>query len=175
MTPHDQRSYDQAQSFMRLLQHPPAAAAVIAGSPHNPAVSGTLHFYQTPLGVCLLTQIFGLPVSEDPCVKQIFAFHIHSGDTCSGTAEDPFADVLTHYNPDNCPHPQHAGDLAPLFATHSGYAFEILLTDRFSVDEIIGKTIVIHRDPDDFTTQPSGNAGEKIACGEIQRYRPFRF
>lgn len=175
MTPHDQRSYNQAQFLMRLLQHPPAAAAVIMGSPSYPAISGTVHFYQTPLGVCLFTQVFGLPASEDPCVKQIFAFHIHSGDACTGNMEDPFADVLTHYNPNDCEHPQHAGDLAPLFATRSGYAFEILLTDRFSVEEIIGKTIIIHRNPDDFSPQPSGNAGEKIACGEIERYRLYRF
>ena len=41
------------------------------------------------------------------------------------------------------------------------------MTDRFFVDEIIGKTIIIHAHLDDFTTQPSGNSGEKIACGEI--------
>ena len=42
-------------------------------------------------------------------------------------------------------------------------------TDRFSVNEIIGRTVVIHSDPDDFHTQPAGNAGKKIACGVIQR------
>ena len=39
----------------------------------------------------------------------------------------------------------------------------------FSVDEIIGRTVVIHSDPDDFSTQPAGNAGRKIACGVIRR------
>lgn len=42
-------------------------------------------------------------------------------------------------------------------------------TDRFSVGEIIGRTVVIHSDPDDFHSQPAGNAGEKIACGVIQK------
>lgn len=42
-------------------------------------------------------------------------------------------------------------------------------TDRFYVDEIIGKTVIVHEDPDDFHTQPSGNAGKKIACGVILR------
>jgi len=44
-------------------------------------------------------------------------------------------------------------------------------TDRFSVDEIIGRTVVIHSDPDDFLSQPAGNAGKKIACGEIRKWR----
>ena len=40
-------------------------------------------------------------------------------------------------------------------------------TDRFHVRDIIGRTVVIHSDPDDFRTQPAGNAGTKIACGVI--------
>ena len=43
----------------------------------------------------------------------------------------------------------------------------IFLTDRFTIDEIINRTIVIHDMPDDFITQPSGNSGNKIACGII--------
>ena len=43
------------------------------------------------------------------------------------------------------------------------------LTDRFTLKEIIGRTVVIHSMPDDFTSQPSGNSGEKIACGVIKR------
>ena len=42
------------------------------------------------------------------------------------------------------------------------------MTDRFTVGEIIGKTVVIHMMPDDFRTQPSGDSGEKIACGVIE-------
>jgi Cu-Zn family superoxide dismutase len=43
------------------------------------------------------------------------------------------------------------------------------VTNRFTVKEIIGRTIVIHDSPDDFTTQPSGNSGKIIAIGEIER------
>ena len=45
----------------------------------------------------------------------------------------------------------------------------IFLTERFNIDEIIGKTIIIHSNPDDFTTQPGGNSGTKIACGLIKK------
>ncbi|MBP3600475.1 MAG: superoxide dismutase family protein [Clostridia bacterium] len=56
--------------------------------------------------------------------------------------------------------------MPPLFEVN-GRAFSVFLTDRFSVPQILGKTVIIHALPDDFTTQPSGNAGEKIACGII--------
>ena len=75
---------------------------------------------------------------------------------------------MKHYNPHGCDHPYHAGDLPPLFET-SGLALSAFLTDRFTVDEVIGRTVIIHDQPDDFTTQPSGNSGTKIACGVIRR------
>jgi len=77
--------------------------------------------------------------------------------------------ILTHYNPDTCPHPHHAGDLPPLFRA-DGYAFAMFLTDRFSVQELIGKTMILHSGPDDFTTRPAGNSRTKIACGTIETY-----
>lgn len=73
----------------------------------------------------------------------------------------------THYNPKSCNHPEHAGDLPPLFE-NNGYAYISFLTNRFTVKEIIGKVIIIHDMPDDFTTNPSGKSGEKIACGKIE-------
>jgi Cu-Zn family superoxide dismutase len=49
-------------------------------------------------------------------------------------------------------------------------AYLSVLTDRFNVSDIIGRTVIIHNMPDDFTSQPSGNAGEKIACGVIKKF-----
>lgn len=79
----------------------------------------------------------------------------------------PFPLSGAHYNPGECEHPHHAGDLPPLFGCN-GYAVSIFLTDRFLVDDVIGKTLILHDRPDDFKTQPAGDAGEKIACGVIQ-------
>ena len=58
-----------------------------------------------------------------------------------GTPEDPFALAEGHYNPDNCPHPYHAGDLPPLFG-NKGIAWSAFLTDRFRVGDVIGKTVL---------------------------------
>lgn len=145
------------------------AAARISGSEQYPDISGRVLFYQLAEGVLVRAEIEGLPRTED-CASPIFAFHVHCGGRCAGNPADPFADVGTHYNPNDCPHPYHAGDMPPLF-TLNGKAYLAFLTGRFTVSEIIGKTVIIHDRPDDFTTQPSGAAGTKIACGVI---RPIR-
>lgn len=149
-----------------LLSHTPVAVASVRGGASNHQINGNVRFYQTPKGTFVVAEIVGLPVSEDKCGNGIFAFHIHSGTSCTGNPQDEFADVGTHYNPTDCPHPYHAGDMPPLFSSN-GTAFLAFVTNRFTANEIIGKTVIIHDSPDDFSTQPSGNAGNKIACGEI--------
>lgn len=144
----------------------PTLIAQIKGSNDYPDLHGSVIFKQTQKGVLVTTEVYGLPYRNE-CNSYIFAFHIHSGESCTGNETDPFADANTHYNPKNCQHPYHAGDLPPLFGNH-GYAYMSVLTDRFNVNEIIGKVIIIHRQSDDFKTQPSGNSGDKIACGKIK-------
>ncbi|MBR0426851.1 MAG: superoxide dismutase family protein [Clostridia bacterium] len=57
--------------------------------------------------------------------------------------------------------------MPPLLETN-GYAYMSVLIGKLKIKDIIGKTIIIHDKPDDFTTQPSGNSGKKIACGVIK-------
>lgn len=156
-------------NFLSLITQRPNAIARISGSPDYPELDGMVKFYETDVGIVVISLVSGLPVSDNNCRQPIFAFHIHEGGACTGTESDYFADALTHYNPNSCPHPYHAGDMPPLFSAN-GLAFSAFLTDRFTVDEIIGKTVIIHDSPDDFTTQPSGNSGTKIACGVIEEY-----
>lgn len=149
-----------------VLRGMPDAVATVRGNSEYQGINGSVKFYQTARGVLTVAEIFGLPVSAEKCGNDIFAFHIHSGACCTGNEEDEFADAGTHYNPTECPHPYHSGDMPPLFSA-GGVAFLSFLSGRFPADEIIGKTVIIHDKPDDFTTQPSGNAGKGIACGEI--------
>lgn len=155
-------------NLLSVLRGRPQAQADIAGSESYPGISGTVRFYQTGKGVIVLAEVSGLPQSGSPCQERIFGFHIHKGTDCGGSMDDPFSDAMSHYDPGGCEHPHHAGDLPSLFG-NKGFALLLVLTDRFGVDEIIGKTVIIHDRPDDFTTQPSGNSGTKIACGVIRR------
>lgn len=151
-------------SLFSTLSQTSDAEAVIRGSREYPAISGRVRFYRTDPGTVVFAEVRGLP-----CKEAIFAFHIHEGNVCTGNESDPFLDVGAHYDPKGCMHPYHAGDLPPLFANRKGLALSVFLTDRFSVQEIIGRTIIIHDKPDDFSKQPSGNAGQKIACGIIRQ------
>lgn len=147
----------------QVLRRMPQAMAKVRGSSEYPSVAGFVDFYQMPDGVLVKARVAGLPVTP----TGFFGFHIHSVGRCSGRAGDPFGDASGHYNPGGNLHPRHAGDLPPLLADR-GRAFQVFFTDRFSVYEILGKALIIHLGPDDFTSQPAGNAGARIACGEIR-------
>lgn len=142
------------------------AVAFIKGSDRYPDLHGKVILKQEEYGVILTTEVYNLPVNTSTCPTNIFGFHIHEGTSCTGNSTDPFLDAKSHYNPKNCPHPAHSGDLPPLFS-NNGYAYLSFLTNRFTLREIIGKVIIIHDKPDDFTSQPAGNSGNKIACGKI--------
>ena len=147
----------------------PTAWAELKGSSKYPTVHGTVNLYDTYGGTILVLQIEGIP---DEIIKDssgLLGFHIHEGNSCTGNQEDPFADAGQHYNPAGNSHPDHAGDLPPVLV-NSGFAWSAVFTARFYPEEIIGKTVILHGKPDDFYSQPSGNAGEKIACGEIKAY-----
>lgn len=157
---------DTFHSFADVLGGRPHAWAEIRGSGKYPNLRGIVRFFRTNFGTLVETDVRGLPDPGKTCSNPVFGFHIHDGGSCTGNETDPFADAGMHYNPENCPHPAHAGDLPPLFG-NAGYAYSVFLTSRFRINEIIGRTVIIHRSPDDFTTQPAGNSGEKIACGVI--------
>lgn len=154
---------DLTESLAKLFTIDPEAYALIYGSKDCPGLRGTVYFYPMWEGTMVIADIAGLPYSPDDCGQRVFGFHIHEGSECKGD----FSTTGGHFNPKNCSHPQHTGDLPPLFENH-GYAFLMYYTDRFQPEEVIGRTIVIHQYPDDFTTQPSGNSGKKIGCGEIK-------
>lgn len=138
----------------------PGAAARICGGEAVPCLRGTVRFFQRRDGILVEAEVSGLPRRDG-----FYGFHIHEGSACTG---EGFADTLSHYDPTLRPHPDHAGDLPPLLGC-GGKAYLAVLTDRFCLEDVIGRTVVIHSDPDDFHTQPAGNAGKKIGCGVIRR------
>lgn len=152
-----------------LLYETPSAFATVKGSSAYPNLYGIVRFYPVVGGVLVNPEIYGLPVETPVCSNHFFGFHIHQGRSCSGTAENPFADADGHYNPGGCEHPAHAGDMPPLFANFEGFAWSAFLSDRFKWGDILGHTVIVHDMPDDFRSQPSGNSGAMIGCGVIEK------
>jgi len=101
-------------------------------------------------------------------------FHLHEkGDCSSGDGMSTGG----HFNPDGKPHGKHAGmahhagDLPSLRADASGAAKFSFESTSISVGSgaanIIGRGLIVHRDPDDYTTQPTGNSGPRLACAVV--------
>lgn len=101
--------------------------------------------------------------------------HVHEAGDCS---EDGFTTVGGHFNPDDRPHgspeseEHHGGDLGNMSVAENGVGMLRLfawdLTVAPGTHSVVGRSIVVHRDTDDFVSQPTGNTGPPIACGVIR-------
>jgi Cu-Zn family superoxide dismutase len=107
---------------------------------------------------------------------QEHGLHIHEvGDCSSGDGMS----AKGHFNPYGKPHGEptsaerHAGDLPALKAAKNGRAKVDVMVDIITVQpgptSIVGRAVIVHADPDDYRTQPTGNAGARLACGVIRR------
>lgn len=147
-----------------LSSHTPAAMAWVRGGSSYPAISGLVKFYETPYGGILVeAEFFNLPGVNEPGSTRFFAMHIHQNGNCA----NHFMYVGEHLGAPGSMHPNHAGDLIPLLA-NQGYAWTAFYDKRFTIRDILGRSVIVHMNPDDFHTQPSGNSGAMIACGEIR-------
>lgn len=138
-------------SFLNAM---PDAHAKVSGNRNYPELEGDVYFYGVHGGTMVVADVRNLPEGN-----QFHAFHIHEGGDCDNPGQ--------HYAGNQGQHPNHAGDMPPLLA-NDGNAFQVFYTSRFFPEDVVGKTVVIHEMRDDFKTQPSGDAGEMIACGEIE-------
>ena len=106
----------------------------------------------------------------------LHGFHVHrSGDVRSGCAS-----TGSHYNPEDRRHgdvsgrTRHRGDVGNVRAAENGTCTDVVVAD-VGLDEIVGRSIVLHADADDLgtghheTSGTTGNAGARIACGVIGR------
>jgi Cu-Zn family superoxide dismutase len=170
---------------MRQMLVSIGAVAVLAGcntipkdAPHavanleptqNGKASGTVNFYQVGDKVRVLGKVSGLTPGRE------HGFHIHeAGDCSSGDGMS----AKGHFNPMGKPHgnpastERHAGDMPALKADDKGNASIRADLDIMTVTpgsaSIVGRGLIVHADPDDYKTQPTGNAGARIACGVIK-------
>lgn len=141
----------------------PQAIAWIRGNADNRQLSGVVKFYDTPYeGILVEAEIYGLPETQGNEHSGYYAMHIHEKGDCTL----PFDQTGDHYSRNPASHPYHSGDMLPLLG-NQGYAWSAFYDGRLTIAEIVGRSVIIHARPDDFTTQPAGNAGEKIGCGVI--------
>lgn len=151
--------------------NPRIAIAKITGGPFAPAIKGTVTFQEVPGGTLVCANITGLPPfspasGTKPQVGP-FGFHIHEKGNCAvGDPKDPFKGAGGHYNPTNQPHGNHVGDFPVLFS-NNGIARMCFFTNKFRVQDVIGRSVMIHESPDDYKTEPAGNSGRRLACGVI--------
>lgn len=143
------------------------AIAYINGGSDYPRIMGTVGFKAANGGTWVDADIKGLPgfraeTEESPQIGP-HGFHIHEN-PCGGGNFDAAGG---HYNPSGQPHGNHDGDMPALFSS-DGAAKMLFFTNKFTPEDIIGRSVVIHLSPDDYMTQPAGGSGERIACGTIE-------
>ena len=150
-----------------------AVGTMIARADLTPApgsqVSGTVTFFQQGDKVRVVADVRGLQPNAS------HGFHIHEKGEC---AAPDFASAGAHFNPNGQPHAgpdmreRHAGDLGNLETGGSGRTYKRITVDNITLgpgpNSVIGRGIIVHAKVDDFTTQPTGNAGGRIGCGVVK-------
>lgn len=134
-------------------------------------VSGTIQLYSEPTGVQLRGVIMGLGANSQQ------AFHIHEKGDCSAA---DFSSAGGHFNPAGHEHGKpdggshHAGDMLNLSADANGMANVDVLVPGINLgsgdaNDVMDRSIVVHAAADDYTSQPAGNSGARVACGVIRK------
>jgi len=144
----------------------PTAVANLEPTKGN-SVTGRVTFVQEGDGVHVTTNISGLAPNS------VHGFHVHEkGDCSSGDGMSTGG----HFNPEGKHHgPQegehHAGDMPSLTADAYGNANASFVLKGVAIGgggaDLVGRGVIVHKDPDDFKTQPTGNSGPRIACAVI--------
>ncbi|MFP8490149.1 superoxide dismutase family protein [Gracilimonas sp. Q87] len=126
-------------------------------------VSGSVTFTKTNDGVSVMGEFEGLEPGKH-------GFHIHEFGDCRA---DDGTSAGGHFNPLNKDHGapsdmnRHMGDLGNIEANEEGIAMVDYVDDTITLEQIIGRGIIVHAGEDDLTSQPTGAAGSRVACGVI--------
>ena len=156
-------------SVNSALQRERTAIALLAPTEGNTA-SGVVEFEQDGSEMIVRLRIEGLTPNG------LHGVHIHEKGDCR--APDA-SSAGGHFNPTGDKHggldsePRHAGDLGNVRADADGKVdteFEVTgISLKAGDDSVIGRSVIVHAQADDFVSQPSGNAGPRIACGLISK------
>lgn len=148
------------------------AVAVLHPTQGN-TVHGTVRFVQDGDKVKVTADLTGLTPNST------HGFHVHEFGDC--TAPDATS-AGGHYNPEGHPHAgpatetRHAGDLGNVTSDAQGNAHYEITVDNLSVcgkkNPIVGRAVIVHAKADDLKSQPTGDAGARVACGVIGLAKP---
>lgn len=153
--------------FSSVLADGESAFAEIHPTKGN-TVKGRVEFQKVEQGVRVSAHLTGLPPG-------VHGFHIHEKGDCD--APDA-SSAGGHFNPTQEPHAgpeelkRHLGDLGNIEANAQGEAVYDRIDKKITFigsESIIGRSVIIHKDQDDYKTQPTGNAGARLGCGVIQK------
>jgi Cu-Zn family superoxide dismutase len=145
------------------------AVAVLA-SASGSLVSGKVTVTPMGKGLHLTGEVGGLPANST------HAFHVHEKGDCSAVDA---SSAGPHFNPFNAVHGKtgsgahHAGDMNNLVANAEGVAtvnvhLEGVTLGGGAVNDVATRALIVHAAPDDYSSQPAGNAGARVACGIIK-------
>ncbi len=151
---------------------PAASATATLTGKADSGVTGTVSFSAMAPGVHIEARVEGAPPG-------VHGFHLHETGDCSAA---DFSSAGAHFNPSAVEHggPEyavhHAGDLGNLEVGADGVGTLSLHSTDLAIAEgpnaVVGRAVVLHENPDDFTTQPTGNAGGRLACGVVTATAP---
>lgn len=156
----------QADAMMPTRIRVFSAFAIVKPLPGN-QVRGKVTFTKVSEGVQVVADFDGLTPGSH-------GFHVHEHGTCEGKEA---SEAGAHFNPTNEPHgapnstSRHVGDLGNLVADENGHAHYERIDKTIALDgknSIVGRSLIVHLDADDYKTQPAGASGSKIACGIIE-------
>jgi Cu-Zn family superoxide dismutase len=139
-------------------------------TPTGNGVAGTLKFTAVANSVQITGSITGLPPKSE------HGFHIHETGDCAGP---DFKSAGEHFNPEKALHgdpaspARHLGDIPNVTADETGMALVNVTVNGATLKDLgahdlMGKALVVHAKKDDYKTQPSGDSGDRIACGVIR-------
>jgi len=149
---------------------PASAQAALQPAKDTPGFSGRVIFYQAGSQVRVVADVTGVSPPGN------HGFHVHENGKCERDPGKDFASAGGHFNPAGTPHAcpdaasHHAGDLGNIVINADGTGHVDVTTSALSLSgasSVVGRAVILHAAPDDCTTQPTGNAGGRLACGVI--------
>ncbi|MEO6186001.1 MAG: superoxide dismutase family protein [Steroidobacteraceae bacterium] len=153
-----------------VVEAAPATAATVLAGASGSSVAGALQLVASNDGVTLTGELSGLAPNTE------HGFHVHEIGDCSAPDAKSAGD---HFNPDHAEHggptsaAKHLGDIPNITSDATGQAAVNATIARATLrdggpNDLAGRAVIVHAKRDDYATQPSGDSGDRIACGVVR-------